>query len=104
MFSKFKAQNIRIKFFKVLSLYEYLNLINISDIVLDTYPFGGCNSSLEAFYLDKPVVSWPTNKINGRFTYGFYKKMDINECIAKNKEDYINKCVKLSNVFIPRIL
>lgn len=97
MFSKFKAQNIRIKFFKVLSLYEYLNLINISDIVLDTYPFGGCNSSLEAFYLDKPVVSWPTNKINGRFTYGFYKKMDINECIAKNKEDYINKCVKLSN-------
>ena len=97
MFNKFGTQSKRIKFFKVLSLYEYLNLINISDIVLDTYPFGGCNSSLEAFYLNKPVMTLPTNKINGRFTQGFYKKMGIDFCIAKNKQDYINKCICLMN-------
>ena len=93
--NKLNKNTKRLKFYKMLSLVEYLNLKNISDIVLDPYPFGGCNSCLESFYLNKPVVTLPTKKINGRFTYGFYKKMNIYECIVLTKEDYVNKCLKL---------
>lgn len=87
----------RLKFYPILSLNDYMNLINISDIVLDPYPFGGCNSSLEAFYLNKPIVTLPSKRINGRFTYGFYQKMDISDCIVKNQYEYINKCFQLIN-------
>ena len=97
MFSKFGDNSLRIKFYKMLSLYEYLNLINISDIVLDTFPFGGCNSSLEALYLNKPIVTMPSNKLSGRFTYGFYKYINLEDCIAKDKLSYINICIKLVN-------
>lgn len=93
--NKLNINTKRLKFYKMLSLVEYLNLKNISNIVLDPYPFGGCNSCLESFYLNKPVVTLPTKKINGRFTYGFYKKMNIYECIVLTKEDYVNKCLKL---------
>lgn len=76
---------------------EYLNLINMSDIVLDTYPFGGCNSSLEAFALGKVVVTQPSEMINGRFTKGFYEKMDLLDCVCSTKEDYIKYAIKLAD-------
>jgi len=95
--SKITKKNMnQIRFFNTLGLYEYMNLVNISDIVLDTYPFGGCNSSLEAFYLNKPIVSLPSNKLSGRFTYGFYKKMDLLHLIAKSKPDYLTLINKLA--------
>ena len=47
-----------------------MNLVYISDIVLDTYPFGGCNSSLEVFSLGKIIITYPSEFLPGRFTYG----------------------------------
>jgi predicted O-linked N-acetylglucosamine transferase (SPINDLY family) len=71
--------------------------MNISDIILDPYPFGGCNSSLEAFSLGKIVITCASNMINGRFTCGFYKKMDLEYLITYNKDDYVNLALKIAN-------
>ena len=95
MLSKFKQNSTRIRFLGILSLFDYLNIINISDVVLDTYPFGGCNSSLESLYFNKPIVTYPSNRINGRFTYGFYKYIGIDECIVDSTDSYIKLAVKL---------
>ena len=76
---------------------EYLNMIKISDVVLDTYPFGGCNSCMEAFSLGKVVVTQPSVMINGRFTRGFYEKMGLSKYICNSKEKYINFAVKLAD-------
>lgn len=73
----------------------YYNLLKISDVVVDPYPFGGCNSSIEAFTFGIPVVSLPSKFINGRFTYGFYKKMGLNECIVSSKAEYIKLAQEL---------
>jgi protein O-GlcNAc transferase len=62
---------------------------------LDIYPFGGCNSSMEGFSLNKVIVTQPSIMINGRFTNGFYVKMGLSEYICQNKEEYINFAVKL---------
>ena len=70
---------------------------DLSDILIDPYPFGGCNSSLESFSLYKPLVTQPSIRINGRFTYGFYKKMEMEDMIAYNKEQYVNIINKLLN-------
>ena len=74
---------------------NYINLMNIADVILDPFPFGGCNSSLEGFSLGKVIVSQSSDMINGRFTNGFYKKMELNELICNNKKEYINLAIKL---------
>lgn len=85
----------QIKFSPMLQHFGYMNLMNISDVVLDVYPFGGCNSSFEAFSLGKVIVTQPSDMINGRFTSGFYKKMELDEFISKTKKAYIDFAVKL---------
>jgi predicted O-linked N-acetylglucosamine transferase (SPINDLY family) len=75
---------------------QYLNYMFISDVVLDTYPFGGCNSSFEAFSLCKPVITQPSQMINGRFTYGFYQRMGIKELICNNQMEYVNAAIMVA--------
>ena len=95
---RFNNKNItnKMHFFQGMQHFEFLNLMNISDIILDIYPFGGCNSSLEGFSLNKVIVTQPSIMINGRFTRGFYLKMGLGEYICNTKEEYINFAIKLA--------
>ena len=79
----------RIKWFPPLDTIDYLNLISLCDVILDPFPFGGCNTSFEAFDLGIPVVTYPSNILSGRFTFGLYKKMGINDCIVHSSSEYI---------------
>jgi predicted O-linked N-acetylglucosamine transferase (SPINDLY family) len=92
-----KNISFRIHYYPNQSHYDYMNLIYISDIVLDPFPFGGCNSSLESFSLNKPIVTQASNMINGRFTSGFYKKMQMDDMINNSRIEYINMVQKLVN-------
>lgn len=83
----------RIKLIESISNLQYCNLLKSMDILIDSYPFGGCNTSLDSFFFNKIVLTLPTNKLNGRFTYGFYKKMEIEEPICSSSEDLVNKAV-----------
>ena len=87
----------RIRILSRSSLREYCKLVRSCDVILDSYPFGGCNSSLEAFSLGKVVFTLPADKINGRFTYGFYKKMGIEEPICTNINELVSKSVFYAN-------
>jgi predicted O-linked N-acetylglucosamine transferase (SPINDLY family) len=78
-------------------LSNFLKLIKSSDVIIDSFPFGGCNVSFEAFSLGKLVITKPSDFINGRFTYGFYKKMDILEPIAYTNDEYVDKSVYYAN-------
>ena len=87
----------RVKFVPPQHHQNFVNLMKCSDILIDPYPFGGCNSSLESFSLFKPLVTQPSIRINGRFTYGFYNKMDMKDMIAINMEEYVDITTKLLN-------
>ena len=95
---RFNNKNItnKMHFFQGMQHFEFLNLMNISDIILDIFPFGGCNSSFEAFSLNKVIVTQPSIMINGRFTRGFYLKMGLGEYVCNTKEEYINFAIKLA--------
>jgi len=90
---KFGLNMSRVHFMNKMPFADFLNVIKISDILLDSYPFGGCNSSLEAFRLGKIVVTLPGKMLNGRFTLGFYQKMGIIEPICEDIDDLIRKAV-----------
>ena len=87
----------RIKFFNPMGSYKFYSLISNSNICIDSYPFGGCNTTFECLSLNIPVVTLPSNFINGRFTYGIYKTMGIDDLIASDKNDYVNISIKYAN-------
>lgn len=92
--SEFKKQ---VKLLKFQKKPYYQELLEISTILLDPYPFGSLNTSLDSFMFNKVILCMPSNKINGNFCSGFYKKMNILEPIAYSEEEYINKALKLTS-------
>lgn len=83
----------RIKLIDSMPNLGYCNLLKTMDVLIDSYPFGGCNTSLDAFFFNKIVLTLPSDKLNGRFTYGFYKKMNIEEPICSTAEELVNKAI-----------
>ena len=87
----------RVRILKRYKLEKYCKLIKCVDVILDSYPFGGCNTSLQAFSLGKVVITLPGDKLSSRFTYGFYQKMDITEPICTSIKDYVDKSIYYAN-------
>jgi len=83
----------RIHLFPKLPNDAYCALLTSMDMMIDSYPFGGCNTSLDSFYLNRMVVTRPSLKLNGRFTTGFYKCMEIKDPIAETYNDWVEKSI-----------
>ena len=73
---------------------EFFGIIEESDIILDSFNWSGGNTHLEAISLNKPIVTYPSDFMRGRHTYGILKILDVEETIATSKNDYINIAVK----------
>ena len=63
------------------------------DVVLDYYPFGGFNSTLDSMALGKIVITKSGPRISGKLTSGLYKKMGISEFVCATVEEYTEKAV-----------
>jgi hypothetical protein len=74
---------------------DFINLIAVSDVMLDTIHFCGNNTNMEAFAAGTPVVTWPGEFHRGRHTLGFYKAMGIPDCVAKGPGEYVDIAVRL---------
>ena len=95
----FGDQLSNIRFLETMDYRSYLQILTQADIMIDPFPFGGCNTSLEAFRLGKIVVTYPGPKLPGRFTVGFYHKMDILDPVCRDVDEYIEKtCYYLTNL------
>ena len=84
----------RVRIIETMVKVEYCQYMQCMDLLIDTYPFGGCNTTLDAFYFDKVVMTLPSDKLNGRFTYGFYKKMGIDEPVCTSLDDLVTKSIQ----------
>ena len=74
---------------------EYLNLLSLCDVMLDTYHYGGGSTSLQGLAFGTPIVTMPGSYQRGRHTYGYYAKMGYMECVATTPEEYIRLAVRL---------
>ena len=75
---------------------KFMELIEQSDIILDSLNWSGGSTSLDAISLNKPIVTCPSEFMRGRVTYSFLKKLNIEETIASSKEKYVEIAVKLA--------
>jgi len=85
----------RIRFLPQANKDDFLQIIRHSAVVLDTYHFGGGNTSLLALACGTPIVTLPSRYLRARWTYGYYQLIGLPDCIAKNNTEYIRLAVKL---------
>ena len=93
--SKISPDNFFV-FHKQMNQEEFFNLINQSDVILDSLNWSGNNSSHEAISLKKPIVTLPGPYMRGRHTYSILKILDIEETIAKTKKEYVDIAFRLA--------
>lgn len=89
----------RIYFIPALSHHILLALYQVSTLILDSYPAGGCTTTREALELSKVVVTLPARLLGGRWSFAYYNILGddiLNEhVIADSPEDYVRKAVRL---------
>lgn len=88
--------SLRVFFLPIQSPINFVNLIAISDVMLDIPSFNGFNSNLEAFMVGTPIVTLPGELQCTRHCTGMFLKMGIYECIAKNTAEYVNIALNLA--------
>jgi predicted O-linked N-acetylglucosamine transferase (SPINDLY family) len=76
---------------------DLLNKYNLIDIALDTFPYSGGTTSLESCWMGVPVLTKKGDYFISRSTESINKNIGLNDWIANDESDYINKAVNFSN-------
>lgn len=85
----------RIRFLPRLNFDDYLSLTAIADVLLDPIHYGGGMTLYDWASLNKPLVTWPSRFLRGRYAVGFYSKMGIDSCMAKTLDEYVDIAVAI---------
>jgi len=89
----------RVFFIPALPHHMLLALYILSDVILDSYPAGGCTTTREALELGKVVVTLPARYLGSRWSLGYYNILGddiLNKIsIANDMDDYIAKASSL---------
>jgi len=86
----------RIAFLPFLERDLYLELVAVSDVLLDPLHFSGANTSYDGLALGKAIVTLPSPYQRGRYTLGCYHQMGICEPIVSTAEQYVATAVAIA--------
>ena len=75
---------------------RFLAAVGLSDIVLDSIGWSGCNSTLESLPFDLPVVTMPGSLMRGRHSAAILRMMGVTEMIAGTVDEYVSTAVRLA--------
>lgn len=87
----------RILFLRGMSTPDFLNLIYISDVLLDPLHFGGGNTSYQSMAIGTPVVTLPAKYMRGRGMLAIYNKMGLQDCVVSSIEEYIDLACRIGS-------
>ncbi|MFH1301081.1 MAG: tetratricopeptide repeat protein [Planctomycetota bacterium] len=85
----------RIHWLRGMATADFLNLIYISDVMLDPMHFGGGNTSYQSMAIGTPVVTLPAKYMRGRGMLAVYKKMGIMDCVVSSIDEYIDLACRI---------
>ena len=76
---------------------SHINNYDNIDLCLDTFPFNGVTTTIEALWKNVPVVTKAGYNFNSRCGESILKNANIDGFISKTNEDYINKAIFYAN-------
>ena len=75
---------------------EHLRLYNSIDISLDTFPYNGTVTTLEALWMNIPVITLVGESHAQRVSYSILKNLNLDQLTAFTEEEYISKSIELA--------
>ena len=66
------------------------------DIILDTYPYTGGSTTLDALYMGCPIVTLYGERRNTRFGYSILHSIGLDELATADRESYIERVISLA--------
>ena len=79
------------------TIYDHLKLYNKVNLALDTFPYPGVTTSFEAILMGVPVLTLRGFNFNSRCGESIMKNLNMEEMIADNEFDYIDKAISIIN-------
>ena len=76
---------------------DYMNLVALSDVVLDTVHFNGGATTFDALTVGTPVVTMPGPFMRGRQTVSLYQRMNVMDCVVSTPGEYVAMAVRLAS-------
>ena len=76
---------------------NHLNLYKKIDIALDTFPYNGVTTSFEAIWMGVPVITMAGYNFNSRCGESINKNLGLEQLIAKDENDYVQKAINFAN-------
>ena len=90
----------RITFFDKQPLRKYMELYHQIDLCLDTLPYNGHTTSLDAFWMGVPVITMTGQTVVGRAGLSQLRNLGLPELIAENGDLFVRIAVELAgNVY-----
>jgi predicted O-linked N-acetylglucosamine transferase (SPINDLY family) len=71
--------------------------LGIADVVLDTYPYNGATTTLEALWMGIPLVTRVGEQFAARNSYTMLMNVGVTEGIAWTDEEYLEWGIRLGN-------
>jgi predicted O-linked N-acetylglucosamine transferase (SPINDLY family) len=75
--------------------YTHRANLQIADVILDTYPYNGATTTLEALWVGVPIVTRVGQQFAARNSYGFMMNVGVTEGIAWTDQEYIDWGIRL---------
>ena len=85
----------RVVFLERQSHDDYMRLLTLSDVVLDSYPFSGGNTTYQAIAMGVPVVTCPGRYLRGRFSVATFVRMGMSELVAGDMAEFADIALRL---------
>ncbi len=82
---------------KVPEFKKHLENYNNIDLALDTFPYNGVTTSFEAIWMGVPVLTMAGYNFNSRCGESINRNLGMEQLIAKDEDDYIQKVSNLTN-------
>ena len=100
LLNKFSKENVNLDNITILDTLknqkDHLECYNKFHLSLDTFPYPGVTTSFESLIMGKPVLTMKGNNFNSRCGESINLNLNLDEFIAENENDYINKAVNFS--------
>lgn len=75
---------------------DFISLLELSNVVLESFPFGGGNTALLAMAAGTPIITLESQYLRGRFTSGYYRYIGLESLISKTVDDYIRMAIDIA--------
>jgi hypothetical protein len=93
------------RLFIVPPLNDVSALLAIADVQLDTYPYGGWTTNMEALYMGLPIITQEGDMARSRWGAHMLRALGIQEGIAADEAEYVDWAVRFGqdNELLSRI-